>query len=617
MEAYLEIAQSLFKQNKYQETIDTCNQILSTDRNSIEALKLLAKSFLATRKIDDARLNFNKALNIKPDDYESIKDLGNTYQMIGDINNAKKYYQKALKINSSYAPALTNLGSIELNTNNKIQALSLLSKATKSDPHLAPAWINLANGYIQFRKVKEAEVSIRKAIELNPSLFNSHFLLANILIGQKKLQESEQPLRTTIELKPDLFQAHFNLGAILKDLGKLQDAEFSTRKAIELNPEFASAHSNLGMILKDLGKLQDAEFSTRKAIELNPDLAKAYEILGLILLEKGDYDASLKYFLESAELLRGQKKQESINSRLSQISKAKIDHDIEQYEYLVSKGYESEKFTALAMVYKKVAAEIDWPSETQSIFLDNHHQSLIKGSYNRLIHQIEAPKLKKEAISNSLDVAKITNDYFDHEFGLTYIDDLLSPTALESLRNFLLGSTIWFDVKKGGYLGAYLKEGLANPLIIQIANELRKKFPKIFRNHPIRQIWAYKYDSRAKNKNSSLKGINVHADFAAINVNFWITPKEANLNSDSGGLIVYDVEAPKEWDFQTYNNDEKRIKEELKKSKGNTKVIPYKENRAVVFNSNLFHETDNYEFKEGYENRRINVTILFGKRSDS
>ena len=69
--------------------------------------------------------------------------------------------------------------------------------------------------------------------------------------------------------------------------------------------------------------------------------------------------------------------------------------------------------------------------------------------------------------------------------------------------------------------------------------------------------------------------------------------------------------------FNTFNNDEKRIREELKKSKGNTKLIPYNENRAVIFNSNLFHETDNYEFKEGYENRRINVTLLFGRRKDN
>ena len=46
-------------------------------------------------------------------------------------------------------------------------------------------------------------------------------------------------------------------------------------------------------------------------------------------------------------------------------------------------------------------------------------------------------------------------------------------------------------------------------------------------------------------------------------------------------------------------------------------MIPYNEKREVIFNSNLFHETDSYEFKEGYENRRINVTLLFGCREDT
>ena len=40
MEENLKIAKFLFKQNKYQETIDTCKQILDIDTNSINALKL-------------------------------------------------------------------------------------------------------------------------------------------------------------------------------------------------------------------------------------------------------------------------------------------------------------------------------------------------------------------------------------------------------------------------------------------------------------------------------------------------------------------------------------------------------------------------------------------------
>ena len=34
----------------------------------------------------------------------------------------------------------------------------------------------------------------------------------------------------------------------------------------------------------------------------------------------------------------------------------------------------------------------------------------------------------------------------------------------------------------------------------------------------------------------------------------------------------------------------------------------------MIFNSDLFHETDRIAFADGYENRRINVTLLYGRR---
>ena len=46
----------------------------------------------------------------------------------------------------------------------------------------------------------------------------------------------------------------------------------------------------------------------------------------------------------------------------------------------------------------------------------------------------------------------------------------------------------------------------------------------------------------------------------------------------------------------------------------NCETIPYKFNRAVLFNSDFFHETDKIDFKTGYESRRINITYLFGTR---
>ena len=43
-------------------------------------------------------------------------------------------------------------------------------------------------------------------------------------------------------------------------------------------------------------------------------------------------------------------------------------------------------------------------------------------------------------------------------------------------------------------------------------------------------------------------------------------------------------------------------------------IIPHRSNRAVIFNSNLFHKTDDCRFRSGYINRRTNITMLFGHR---
>jgi hypothetical protein len=47
---------------------------------------------------------------------------------------------------------------------------------------------------------------------------------------------------------------------------------------------------------------------------------------------------------------------------------------------------------------------------------------------------------------------------------------------------------------------------------------------------------------------------------------------------------------------------------------GDSLIVPYRENRAVLFESRLFHRSDAPEFAAGYENHRINLTLLFGRQ---
>ena len=83
-------------------------------------------------------------------------------------------------------------------------------------------------------------------------------------------------------------------------------------------------------------------------------------------------------------------------------------------------------------------------------------------------------------------------------------------------------------------------------------------------------------------------GIGIHADFAYLNLNFWITPNEYNNNKNRGGLKVYDAPAPEDWSFEKYNRDSKEIYKFIEKKNASCETIPYKFNRAVLFNSAFF-----------------------------
>jgi hypothetical protein len=45
---------------------------------------------------------------------------------------------------------------------------------------------------------------------------------------------------------------------------------------------------------------------------------------------------------------------------------------------------------------------------------------------------------------------------------------------------------------------------------------------------------------------------------------------------------------------------------------GRNITVPHKQNRCVIFDSELYHWTGRVNFKRGYHNRRINLTFLYG-----
>lgn len=324
-------------------------------------------------------------------------------------------------------------------------------------------------------------------------------------------------------------------------------------------------------------------------------------------------------------------------------TKYKLEMDIEQAKWLVDNhllgDQEEEDYFVNTVIptYEKVLnriPDLNDLKKTEGLYAFDKidYENGIASVYNKALHITDydimkdkhgnvLPLLSKKFDAGCIErqwngdksaICKHNNkDTPQGQEGVVVIDNILNDEALNRIRELLNASTVFYQTKMplkfGGYVGAYIDDGLYDKILLQLAFELNKALPSIMEGHPLKYLWAYKYDSR-------YTGINTHADQAAVNVNIWITPDDANLNKESGGLIIFTAKpSPQDWDFDTYNKDTEKVMKEILEPTGFANVtVPYRENRAVVFDSALFHHTDDYEFADGYENRRINLTILYG-----
>lgn len=450
-----------------------------------------------------------------------------------------------------------------------------------------------------------------QAVDLDPSFADAHLEYARLLTAMRRTAEAEQILRRGLEATPRHFGLVLNLGVLLCQTGRAGDGLLCLRRASEIQPDAALAHYNLANAFKMLGRLDEAVESYRLAIARDPQLAAAHGNLGNCLAELGRVDEAAAAHEKATALRRDPDVPPLPGDELaSRTSTGKLRHDLEQIEYLVAQGAIGPENEAVAADYRAALAALPPPAaHTHIVELPSLYRQRLARTYNRRWHVYSPPALPGGALNPRLDRSAIEADYARNGPGITHVDDFLRPEALAGLRRFCLESTVWFQFRyANGYLGAYWEAGFWCPLLAQVAEDLRRALPGIFQDHGLRKCWAFKYDSR-------LSGIPMHADFAAVNVNFWITADTANLDPERGGLVVWDKEAPADWDFSDYNANEKAIREFLAANRARPVRIPHRQNRMVIFNSDLFHETDQITFADGYENRRINITLLYGTRA--
>jgi tetratricopeptide (TPR) repeat protein len=400
-----------------------------------------------------------------------------------------------------------------------------------------------------------------------------------LLLAQRGADAESLPLfQAALKVRPGIGQYWLSYANALLATGHAREARIVLSRAQQsgfgsaaldallakadaaLTPSDADERMEIGTALATQGRMADAIAAYRDALLHAPDHAETHFRLGSLLSETGQVAEGFAHYMRRAALVHAA----PASRQNKPAPEHRLKHDREQADY--------------------------------------------RTGGSNAFHLEDGARLAGPAINPANATPQLLEQWHASWPQMVVLDNFLMPEALEKLRCYCAGSTIWKRNYEAGYIGATPEDGLACPLMAQIAEEISATFPDILGAHHFHYLGAFKYDSALST------GTNTHADNSAVNVNFYIAPDEANLDPESGGMDIWDVAVPAGEEMRIYNGSESAARNFLEKSRARLTRVPHRANRAVIFKSDLFHKTSDCRFAEGYLNKRINISLLFGNR---
>ena len=546
----------------------------------------------------------------------------------GRLKEAEQAYRGVLRENPQNPEALHLLGLLAHQAGDNEAGADLIRRAIGIRGERAVYHFNLGVVLSAAGDATGAENAYRKCLALAPDRAEAHNNLGLLLQARGEPEAAAAAFRCALAQDSQNAEAHANLGRALQELGEEGAALTSFDRALAADPKLPEAHFGRGRSLEHEGRWAEAEAAYRAALDARPELQEAENNLAAVLLAQGRYGEAQDAFDRLRERLRGPAAEpvaepaaEPAEALLSDQSKSRgpvvatrfslLDR-AQQLEGLLHRKAIEPGFAVVVERLRGVLAELgseDGPDWRRA--LSDAQAARLGGALARIAHFADAPRLTGPALNPAVNFAAIERDYLSGDPPAVHFDDFLTPEALAGLRRFCRDSTIYFGSDPAGFVSATMAGGFNCSLMYQVAEELKTALPSVLGPHHLSNMWSYRHRAAGG-------GVLAHTDLAAVTFNFWITPDSANLDPESGGLVLYAKEEPLEWDWMRINRQkslpEVQARIEAFLEDAPEIVIPHRSNRAVMFHSNLFHRSDHFAFADDFESRRINISLLFGRR---
>src|SRR6266704_1813776 len=265
-----EMAESYLRNNRLREAVDVAQKAIQTDRDNIEAHKILSTVYLqvigranaqqppSTETINNAIREFEEIIRIDPTERQSFLMLGRLYQIKGERDKATEIYKKFLGVEPGSEEGVTALAKLHMDAGNYKEAVGLLETFVKQRPDSDGALQTLGEAYSELQEYGKAADAYKRASELDPDDIEIKKAEAQALFLSDQIDAAAALYQELAKAEPEDGVALLRLGQIYRRQMKYDLARQNLQKAGQAFPDSIETQFNLVLLDRDEGLLQEA-----------------------------------------------------------------------------------------------------------------------------------------------------------------------------------------------------------------------------------------------------------------------------------------------------------------------------------------------------------------------
>ncbi|MGA2250552.1 tetratricopeptide repeat protein [Terracidiphilus sp.] len=280
---YNGLADLYFRTGRAHDAETTARQVLKTDANNIDALKLLGRVYLRqlsedqnagsaaqaqpnSNVADQAIATYEKLVELQPRSVEQRMVLGQLYLMKHQQAKAEQQFQTARSIEPESEEVILNLARVYAENNDLAQTAKIIEAVPEADrtPRME---FTLGATYDQLKRPKDAIAAYKRANDMQPGDPQTLNALGQALLNDNQLEDALKQYKNLTDANPDDADSLVRIADIERRQGKYEDALAAARKAVSKEPDNLEAGYNEGLLLDVLGRYDESAAIFEKMLE--------------------------------------------------------------------------------------------------------------------------------------------------------------------------------------------------------------------------------------------------------------------------------------------------------------------------------------------------------------